>query len=130
MSATSAGELLDVARRLSAYPPADLAGRWPRAVALLTRQSLEIAIDDFWADRATAVAQSRAWRPKLLCLETYLKDPELGREINQLWAALSRACHVHAYELDPTIDELRGWMDAVTEVELQLRTDLTSTTAP
>src|SRR5262245_52314577 len=94
-----ADELLGIAKRLCGSPPADLEGRWPRAVALLTRQSLEVSIDDYWTQRAPEVGTSRAWRPKLLCLEAYLGDPVLSGDIHQMWATLSRACHVHAYEL-------------------------------
>lgn len=113
MSGPDAAELLDLARALCAAPPGALEGRWPRAVALLTRQSLEVTLDDFWAERAPGVGESRAWRPKLLCLDAYLDDHDLGRDLYQTWATLSRACHVHAYEIDPTIDELRRWMDDV-----------------
>lgn len=120
MSALNSGDLLDLARELCAEPPADLEGRWPRAVALLTRQALEVTLDDFWAERAPAVGSSRAWRPKLLCLDGYLDDHDLGRDVYQTWATLSRACHVHAYELDPTIDELRGWMADVAELRERL----------
>jgi hypothetical protein len=38
-----------------------------------------------------------------------------------MWETLSRACHVHAYELDPTADELRSWIDAVADVRYRLR---------
>jgi hypothetical protein len=72
-----------------------------------------MALDDYWNARASKIAASRAWRPKLLCLESYLPDHTLARDLYQSWGTLSRACHVHPYELDPTSDELEGWIDDV-----------------
>jgi hypothetical protein len=117
----TADHLLETARGLCDGPPPGLEGRWPRAAALLTRQALEVAVDDYWAARAPGVGASRAWRPKLLCLDEYLPDRSVARNVHQTWGALSRACHLHPYELDPTSDELRTWIDAVTQLRDRLQ---------
>jgi hypothetical protein len=91
-------------------------GAWPRAVALLTRQALEQALDGFWlATPATAGLANCSAKTQLICLPTYL-EPRLAREISYAWAALSGACHYHAYELAPTASQLAGWIDAVSRL--------------
>ncbi len=110
MSATSLSpvELIDAARQLCQRRDADLDGRWPRASAILARQALEQALDNYWEQTRPEVAQVRAQHPKLLCLPSYL-DPESARLAAQVWVTLSRACHHHAYELPPTAEELDSW---------------------
>ena len=89
------------------------AGIWPRATALLTRQSLELALDDLWHRRAPGVEQCSA-RAQLLCLPSYLRGNEvLAEQVAYAWSGLSRACHHHAYELPPTFEELAGWIEVV-----------------
>lgn len=91
-------------RNLLEHPRLRSVGGWPRAVALLTRQALEKAIDDFWAaSPATA---------DLTCLPVYL-HPGIARQISYVWAALSSACHYHPYDLAPIAGELDGWIGAV-----------------
>ena len=113
--AATPAELLGAARRLRDRPDAAMRGRWPRASALLTRQALEQALDAYWRLRQPAVADSYAAQPKLLCLPTYLDEP-LARRAHHAWVALSNACHIGSYDLDPTADELEGWMNAVADV--------------
>ena len=48
-------------------------------------------------------------RSQVLCLTAYL-DPGTARRAAYLFAALSRACHYHPYELAPTAAELTGWL--------------------
>ena len=77
---------------------------WQRAVAVLTRQSVETAIDDLW--RATEPAMAAAsWRSKLTALPEYA-DRDVSLRAGSLWATLSNACHVRQYELAPTAGEL------------------------
>jgi hypothetical protein len=50
-------------------------------------------------------------RAQLICLPTYLRgEAELAEELSYDWAALSRACHQHPYELPPTSEELHQWI--------------------
>jgi hypothetical protein len=105
--------LLTVARDVLERKDLAAVGGWPRAVALLTRQALEQALDEFWAmGQATAGLSGSTMKTQLTCLPAYL-EPRLAREISYVWAALSNACHYHAYDLAPTAAELSGWMTAV-----------------
>jgi hypothetical protein len=49
-------------------------------------------------------------RSQLLCLNAYL-DGDTATRAAYLYAALSRACHYHLYELAPTATELTRWLD-------------------
>lgn len=105
--------LLRVARRLLERPDRATAGIWPRAVSLLTRQALEQSIDNFWRVRAPGLERC-SMRAQLICLPTYLRDEtELAKKLSYDWAALSRACHQHSYELPPTSEELNQWIATV-----------------
>jgi hypothetical protein len=109
----SPGELLAAARGVLADPSAAPPGGWPRVVALLTRQALETALSEFWEGRpATAGLSACPRKSQLACLPFYLA-PRTAQEAAYTWAALSGACHYHAYELAPTAGELAGWIDDV-----------------
>jgi hypothetical protein len=110
---TAAG---DVLRKPSRAP-----GGWPRMVALLIRQALEKALSEFWAaSPATAGLAHCTRKSQLACLPFYL-DPRVAREAAYTWAALSEACHYHAYELAPTVGELTGWLNAVAGLSRSMR---------
>ena len=111
----SPGELLSAARGVL-RDPAAAPGGWPRVVALLTRQALETAIEEFWESHPATAGLSRCThRTQFVCLPFYL-DPAVARAAGYAWAALSEACHYHAYELAPTAAELTGWLDTVAEL--------------
>lgn len=110
-SDTVAGDLLHAARALASQPGDDTRGLWPRASALLARQSLEAALKTYWSMTAPGT-EDASMRAQLLCLEGYLPAP-VARQAYQVWTALSRASHHHAYELAPTREELLSWFDAV-----------------
>ena len=106
-------ETLAAARDLLARPQGSGVGGWPRAVALLTRQALEQALEEFWkTSPGTAGLAGCSRKTQLACLPSYL-DPEIAYQVSYVWAALSGACHYHAYELAPTATQLNGWIDAV-----------------
>jgi hypothetical protein len=106
-------DLLATARDLLERPALASVGGWPRAVALLTRQALGTALEEFWkASPTTAGLCDCARKTQLICLPAYL-DACLAREASYIWAALSSACHYHPYDLSPTAAELSGWIDAV-----------------
>lgn len=103
--------LLVAARDLLEDPAFASISGWPRAVALLTRQTLEMAIEQFWnAHPATVGVAACPQKTQLNCLPAYLQ-PDLAREVSYVWAALSNACHYHPYELSPTSAELSGWIE-------------------
>jgi hypothetical protein len=108
-------ELLTAARIVLRDPAVAPSG-WPRMVALLTRQALETALEEFWASHQVTAGLSRCThRTQLVCLPFYL-DGGVARKVGYTWAALSEACHYHAYELAPTAGELSGWLDAVADL--------------
>ena len=109
-----ARELLGAAGRLMVKRTPGTRGLWPRATALLARQSLEVALKTYWSAVAPGV-EDASMRAQLLCLEGYL-PPAVARDAHHVWTALSRASHHHAYELSPTWDELAGWCRTVGEV--------------
>lgn len=110
---TAPAELLAHARHLLDGDRPLLAGVWPRASALLTRQALETAVSRFW-QRFHPGAEEAAMRTQLLCLPAYLhSDPELASRTAWTWHRLSRACHAHPYELAPGSQELRQWIEQV-----------------
>ncbi|KUI11933.1 hypothetical protein AU193_02145 [Mycobacterium sp. GA-1285] len=82
-----------------------LGARGPRTAALLARCALENWLDE----------QSATWSPlgdhrpttisKLVVLRT--RHDDVGERAKRLWYSLSRACHHHAYELQPSAFEIR-----------------------
>ena len=96
-------------------PPKALAGRWPRAVALLARQALEASLAELWAKRNVKAGWATE-RAQLLCLPFVLGDRRLAADAMLAWASLSDACHQHPYDLSPTASELAGWLDTVEEL--------------
>jgi hypothetical protein len=101
-------DLLTTAMDLLERPALATVGGWPPAVALLTWQALETALEEFWrASPSTAGLCDCTRKTHLICLPTYI-DPRLAREIDYVWAALSSACHYHPCDLAPTAAELRA----------------------
>jgi hypothetical protein len=120
-------ELLAAAKGLMQRPDTLITGIWPRVAALLARQALEAAMAELWASRRQAAEMSRCtMRSQLLCLTAYL-DPGTASRAAYVFAALSRACHYHSYELAPTAAELTGWLDQAAQIVTQLQT---ATAAP
>jgi hypothetical protein len=105
-------ELVAMARQLLDRASPDTAGLWPRAAALLARQALEQAVDEYWVSRQMAL-DSCPTLPQLICLREYLGDPALAGQVHHAWNALSRACHQHPYELAPTVGEIKRWIGTV-----------------
>lgn len=102
--AATAADLLAMAESVMARARPETAGLWPRAAALLARQALEAALDEFWRERGLAL-DACPTRAQLLCLREYLPKERAG-EVYEAWAVLTRACHHHAYEVAPTVWEL------------------------
>lgn len=109
---TTPTDVLTLARDLLRRPEAKTAGVWPRASALLARQALEMALDDFWRVRRPGV-EACSTHAQLLCLREFWPNREEAGRIHHAWNALSRACHHHPYELAPTAGELEGWFGVV-----------------
>jgi cytochrome c5 len=112
----TAQHLIDEARLLLTRDDGLHRGVWPRAVALLARQALELAVDDALRRQAPG-AERASIRARMLCLPSYVSTAT-AHDAHFLWGTLSRACHQHPYELAPTATELDDWLggvEAVTE---------------
>jgi hypothetical protein len=91
-----------------------ISGWRTQAIATLTRQALETSIDAYWADIAPG-AERATMNVQLLCLPLYA-GAEVAGLAGAAWSALSGVCHVRAYDLSPTADELRRWVNDVDTV--------------
>ena len=105
-------DVLGMARQLLDRATPETAGMWPRTAALLARQALEMAVDEYWAAQRLGL-ESCATRQQLICLRQYVDDDDLAGGIHHAWNALSSACHQHPYELAPTVGELSSWIAVV-----------------
>lgn len=83
-------------------------------IAAAAPAALERAMESLWLAKAPAVASAPARAP-LLCLRSFI-DRRLALRADATWAALSRACHDHPYELPPTAAELAGWFETTEEL--------------
>ena len=129
---TDVRQLIKVARDLVQRPDPATAGIWPRAGALLARQALESALDEFWRQHAPGVERC-SMRAQLLCLPSSLqgdKTDGLAERTAYAWIRLSRACHQHVYELAPTAAELVAWINIVDEFVASASFRLTSPPRP
>jgi hypothetical protein len=113
--------LVSAARDLIRIDDPPTAGLWPRASALLARQSIESSMDALWGLRSPGM-RATTLRCQLLCLGDFLHDPALAGRVSLTWSGLSRACHLRVYELPPSLEELQSW--------LQCAWDLAEAVAP
>jgi hypothetical protein len=104
-------EILTMAQGLLERTDSATAGLWPRAAALLARQGLEATLDDLWTEKGLNLRDCPT-RAQLICLREFV-DPDLAGGLAHTWAALTRACHQHPYELAPSVSELAVWIGAV-----------------
>ena len=107
---------LDLAERAIQAAPGELG---LRAAAVMARQSIEYAMEDFWMLREREINSASA-RVRLLCLREYLSDKELARGAAYAFHALSRLCHHHPCELTPTERELRPLLETVRDFALEI----------
>lgn len=110
-------EMLAAAAALRASAPRAARGCWHRACAFLTRMALEEAITEHVVRRYPTAAAART-SSKLVCLRTVVPE-QTALDAISAWNELSRACHLHPYELAPTAAELRRWAEIVTRILLR-----------
>jgi len=111
---SEAAQLVAVARDLLKRASPVTAGLWPRAAALLARNALEIAVDEYWT-RKRIPLEPCTTHTQLICLREYMDDADLAGRVHHAWNALSRACHHHPYELAPTAAELETLFESVAQ---------------
>ncbi|AKS35850.1 hypothetical protein [Mycolicibacterium goodii] len=87
----------------------DLGVRGPRTAALLARRAFEDWLDETSRSWAVHANSDRAptTSSKLVVLGA-LRGEELGETAKRVWHGLSRAVHHHAYELQPSVAEVRS----------------------
>lgn len=112
---TLGGQLAAVARLLIERPDPETAGLWPRAAALLARQSVETSLETLWITHVPGL-ETCSMRAQLACLPEYL-DHSLGLRVGLTWSALSVSCHEHAFAVAPTAGELRTWLSVCEELD-------------
>ena len=116
IDAASAFDLIEDARMVLQRDVEATQFVWPRAAAVLGRQSLEMSLDQLWIARAPGTEACSA-RVQLICLSSYL-EPELAGAVGYAYSALSRACHHHPYELAPSQAEIERWLDTCERLAL------------
>ena len=79
---------------------------WTRIAAFLIRQALEAEVESYCLQLVGSLQHPVRMRSRLTVLHA-LDPTEFHRTAEYAWNALSRACHHHAYELAPTLSELR-----------------------
>ncbi len=99
----SAVILLAHAQQLLAKPRAD--GLAPRMAAFLARQALEEIIAARCASLGAPMPGANA-RSRLIVLRA-LDTGDAADSAARAWSGLSNACHVHAFELQPSASEVQ-----------------------
>jgi len=98
----SPAELLGHAQRILTQPR--VAGLSSRIAAFLARQALEQIIEQRCIDLGASAPYANA-RSKLLALRA-LDSAEVANSAASAWSRLSSACHIHAYEIQPSTAEV------------------------
>ncbi|AEV71516.1 hypothetical protein MycrhN_0886 [Mycolicibacterium rhodesiae NBB3] len=114
---TGGGKLLDYADRLL-DGEFGLGARGPRTAALLARTALEDWLDEQSAPWLSSTVGHPTTRSKIVVLGA-VRDGYVGERTRRVWHGLSRAVHHHAYELQPSIHEIRSLVGAVRELQQQ-----------
>ena len=107
-------ELVAIARSLATDQNRSLGSTRHLAAALLLRQALEDAIDDYWQTALSAMEPLSA-RAQLITLPFYI-DPALAARVQFTWYQLSATCHHDAYDLPPPLHELESAAETVMQL--------------
>lgn len=94
----------------------ELGSRSTRVAALLARSAFEEWLDGQcpWA----SVTRRPSTKSKLAVLDALDGEADTGERAKRIWHALSRVCHHHAYELQPSPAEVRLLVAAVRQFDL------------
>lgn len=88
-----------------------------RAAAFLARRALEDATQTLC--RSAGASIDRATMRSQLVVVRVLHGQQVADTATIAWIGLSNACHHHAYELTPTVDEVRHWLALVAGLSAQ-----------
>lgn len=107
-------ELLAYAQQLLAGLGKSTSGNSSRLAAVVARQAVEECINE----RCEAVGApcDRATMRSRLALLKALDDSQRADQLASLWHQLSASCHQHAYELSPTVGEVRALCEGVSDL--------------
>lgn len=107
-------ELLGFAQQLLRGLGDSTSGNASRLAAVVARQAVEVLIEQ----RCVAVGAScdRATMRSKLAILRALDDPQRADQLASLWHQLSDCCHQHAYELSPTVVEVRALCEGAAAV--------------
>ncbi|MGH9170808.1 MAG: hypothetical protein ACRD0Z_08045 [Acidimicrobiales bacterium] len=111
-----ASSVPEAVRALVARPDRRLGGTLRVAAALLLRQCLEDDLSAFWV-MAEPGMERVSHRAQLISLPFYVEEG-LGRRAAAAWSQLSAICHHDAYELAPSVEEVRRLADVVEELSV------------
>ncbi|MGW0040036.1 hypothetical protein [Gordonia sp. NPDC003376] len=104
-------ELLGHAQHLLDESSNATAGNSARLAAMMGRQALEQYVRARCAE-LNVDYDGRSMRTRLLILRS-LDDVDNADRLASLWSQLSACCHQHAYELSPTVTEVRALCEGV-----------------
>ncbi len=99
-------ELVAYAQRLLDGLGDSTSGNSSRLAAVVARQAVEMWVEQRCA--AVGADCDRATMRSRLAILRALDDRERTDRMASLWHQLSGCCHQHAYELSPTVGEVRG----------------------
>lgn len=105
MMSTPAAQLLREAERILDGATGPGSGNAARLAALVARQAVEALVDER-LKTVGAECPSASMRSRLAILKS-LDDGDRTAQIEFVWNQLSACCHHHAYELAPTVVEVR-----------------------
>jgi hypothetical protein len=112
---TERAELLDYADQVL-DGTVGLGARSARTAALLARCAFEEWLDETGKTWERPSHQRPSTESKLVVLRA-LRGEAVGETAVRAWAGLSRACHHHAYELQPSVMEVRHLIGEVRKLE-------------
>ena len=104
--------LLSRTHKLLDAPDRAVSGNSARLAAFLARQAVEDLIDERCAALCGVTKISGTAKAKLAVLKSLDKTPT-GDTLIASWHRLTSFCHQHAYQLSPTVAEVRAECMAV-----------------
>lgn len=107
-------ELLAYAQQLLRGLGDSTSGNASRLAAVVARQALEATVLER-CDAVNASCQGATMRSRLGILKA-LDDRATADRLASLWHQLSACCHQHAYELSPTVGEVRTLCEGLAAV--------------
>lgn len=106
MTATPVAQLLREAERILEGATGPGSGNSARLAAFVARQAVEALVDER-LKVVGAECPAASMRSRLAILKS-LDDHERTAQLEFAWNQLSACCHHHAYELAPTVNEMRA----------------------